>query len=152
MKSAIRRSQRDHSLAIRLSVVNQVERGELTYKKARERYGIQGHSAVLSWLRRHGRQDWSTGALFPPMSTVPKVGVAKPLTPEQQIKVLQVQLRKAGEKAQLFETIVEVLKEDYGVRIVKSLPASPHARARQRRKRSKGLPLFRHQPAGVLSG
>lgn len=42
MKSAIRRSQRDFSLAFKLSVVDQVERRELTYKKAQERYGIRG--------------------------------------------------------------------------------------------------------------
>ncbi|WP_293793070.1 IS3 family transposase [Stenotrophomonas sp.] len=119
MKSTIRRSQRDYSLAFKLSVVDQVERGELTYKKAQERYGIQGRSTVLSWLRRHGRQDWSAGASLPPMSTVPKAGAAKPLTPEQQIKALQVQLREANEKAQLFEAIVDVLKEDYGVKIGK---------------------------------
>jgi len=119
MKSTIRRSQRDYSLAFKLSVVDQVERGELTYKKAQERYGIQGRSTVHSWLRRHGRQDWSAGASLPPMSPVPKAGAAKPLTPEQQIKALQVQLREANEKAQLFEAIVDVLKEDYGVKIVK---------------------------------
>ena len=119
MKSTIRRSQRDYSLAFKLSVVGQVERGELTYKRAQERHGIQGRSTVLSWLRRHGRQDWSAGASLPPMSTVPKAGAAEPLTPEQQIKALQVQLREANEKAQLFEAIVDVLKEDYGVKIVK---------------------------------
>ena len=119
MKSTIRRSQRDYSLAFKLSVVDQFERGELTYKKAQERYGIQGSSTVLKWLRRHGRQDWSGGASSAPMTTSPKSGPATPLTPEQQIKALQVQLREANEKAQLFEAIVDVLKEDYGVRIVK---------------------------------
>ena len=53
------------------------------------------------------------------MSTVPKAGAAKPLTPEQQIKVLQMQLREANEKAQLFEPSWMSLKEDYGVKIVK---------------------------------
>jgi hypothetical protein len=77
MKSTIRRSQRDYSLAFKLSVVDQVERGELTYKKAQERYGIQGRSTVLTWLRRHGRQDWAAGASFPPMSTIPKAGAAQ---------------------------------------------------------------------------
>ncbi|SNT84685.1 hypothetical protein SAMN02744786_0295, partial [Stenotrophomonas sp. CC120222-04] len=88
MKSTIRRSQRDYSLAFKLSVVDQVERGELTYKKAQERYGIQGSSTVLKWLRRHGRQDWSGGASSAPMTTSPKSGPATPLTPEQQIKAL----------------------------------------------------------------
>nr|WP_141239367.1 hypothetical protein [Stenotrophomonas maltophilia] len=45
------------------------------------------------------------------MSTVPKPGATKPLTPERQIKALQVQLREANEKAQLLEAIVDVLKE-----------------------------------------
>jgi hypothetical protein len=42
-----------------------------------------------------------------------------PLTPEQQIKALQVQLKEAKEKAQLFEAVLDVLKKDYGVRVVK---------------------------------
>lgn len=85
------------------------------------------------------------------MSTVLKAGAAKPLTPEQQIKVLQVQLREANEKAQLLEAIVDVLKEDYGGRIVKKPSGKSYARAPQRRKCGKGLPSFRHQSAGVLS-
>lgn len=40
-------------------------------------------------------------------------------TPEQKIKALEVQLREANEKAQLFEVVIDVLKKDYGVRIVK---------------------------------
>jgi transposase len=42
-----------------------------------------------------------------------------PLTPEQQIKALHVQLAHAQEKAKLFETMLDVLKKDYGVRVVK---------------------------------
>lgn len=36
-----------------------------------------------------------------------------------QIKALQVQLAQAQETAQLFEAVLEVLKKDYGVRVVK---------------------------------
>lgn len=42
-----------------------------------------------------------------------------PLTPEQQIKALEVQLKEANEKARLFEAVLDVLKKDYGVRVVK---------------------------------
>ena len=41
------------------------------------------------------------------------------LTPEQKIKALEVQLREARQKAQLFEAVLDVLKKDYGVRVVK---------------------------------
>jgi len=114
MNSEIKRTQRDYTLAFKLSVVEQVEKGELTYKQAQARYGIQGRSTVLVWLRKHGRQDWRQEASWAPMTTPPK-----PLTPEQQIKALQVQLQEANEKARLFEAMLDVLKQDYGVRVVK---------------------------------
>lgn len=41
------------------------------------------------------------------------------LSPEQRIKELEVQLKQANQKAELFEAIVDVLKKDYGVRVVK---------------------------------
>lgn len=62
MDSGKRRCQRDYTLAFKLAVVDQVEKGELSYKDAQTRYGIQGRSTVLVWLRKHGRQDWSQGA------------------------------------------------------------------------------------------
>ena len=43
----------------------------------------------------------------------------KPLTPEQRIKELEVQLKEAQEKAAFFEAVVGVLKKDYGVRVAK---------------------------------
>ena len=61
MKTTSRRTQRDYSLAFKLAVVSQVEKGEMTYKQAQERYGIQGRSTVLVWLRKHGQLDWSKG-------------------------------------------------------------------------------------------
>jgi transposase len=59
MESGMKRTQRDYSLAFKLGVVDQVEKGALSYKEAQRRYGIQGRSTVLVWLRKHGRQDWS---------------------------------------------------------------------------------------------
>jgi transposase len=47
------------------------------------------------------------------------------LTPEQQIKALQVELRAAQEKARLFEAVLEVLKKTTGFVSQKSLQASP---------------------------
>ena len=41
------------------------------------------------------------------------------LMESQQIKALQVQLAQAQEKAGLFEAVIDVLRKDYGVRIVK---------------------------------
>lgn len=121
MESSVKRTQRDYTLAFKLSVVDQVEKGELTYKQAQERYGIQGRSTVLVWLRKHGRQSWGSASCRLPMPVPTKKSslAPAPLTPEQKIKALEVQLREANEKAQLFEAVIDVLKKDYGVRIVK---------------------------------
>ncbi len=116
MEQGIRRSQRDYTLAFKLAVVEQVEKGELTYKQAQSCYGIQGRSTVLVWLRKHGRQGWGRAASC---AAMPQDKSPAVLTPQQQIKALEVQLDEANEKARLFEAVLDVLKKDYGVRVVK---------------------------------
>ena len=122
MDSGKRRSQRDYTLAFKLSVVDQVEKGELGYKEAQRRYGIQGRSTVLVWLRKHGRQDWSQGASIREPRIRFMAEPPLPLTPEQRIKELEKQLALSNQKAQFFEAVVNVLKNDYGVSIVKKRP------------------------------
>ena len=98
MEPGLKRSQRDYTLAFKLSVVAQIEKGELTYKEAQQRYGIQGRSTVLVWLRKHGQQRWGAVASSPSMRYPSNSGASKPPTPEQRIKELEVQL-KDGEGA-----------------------------------------------------
>jgi transposase len=130
MNPVIKRTQRDYSLAFKLAVVDQVEKGEMTYQQAQERYGIQGRSTVLYWLRRHGQLDWSLGT--PPMSAtrgrfMPDKSLIQ--TPEQRIKELEQQLAQVQQKAEFFEAVVDVLKRDYGVRLVKK----PHTASSKRK-------------------
>ncbi|VWC51491.1 putative transposase [Burkholderia lata] len=100
-------------------MVAQVEKGELTYKEAQQRYGIQGRSTVLVWLRKHGLQDWADpSGRARSGSTMPKPD-SKPLTPEQRIKELETQLREAQEKAALFEAVLDVMRKDYGITVKK---------------------------------
>ncbi|MHA6249537.1 transposase [Pontibacter sp. CAU 1760] len=42
-----KRTQRDYTLGFKLQVVAEVERGDLTYKQAQGKYGIQGRSTDL---------------------------------------------------------------------------------------------------------
>lgn len=120
MTSKTKRTQCDYSLAFKLSVVEQVEKGEMTYKQAQTRYGIQGRSTVLVWLRKHGRLNWTDsssinhhqrGTYMPAQNTE--------LTPEQRIKELEQQLAEEKLKAQFFEGVVKVMKEDFGVSLTK---------------------------------
>ena len=119
MESGVKRTQRDYTMAFKLAVVEQVEKGELSYKQAQVRYGIQGKSTVLVWLRKHGRQNWGAMAHYGRMSEPSQSTHSQTLTPEQRIKELEVQLKEAREKSQFFEAVIDVLKKDYGVRVVK---------------------------------
>ncbi len=125
MHQRVKRTQRDYTQTFIQSVVDQVERGELTYKQAQERYGIQGRSTVLAWLRKHGHQDWSRGTPAPRSPAMP----LPPPTPEQRIKELEAQLHKAEQrvaeaeqKADFFKAVVDVLEKDYGVSLAKKPP------------------------------
>jgi transposase len=129
MNPSAKRTQRDYSLAFKLALVDQVEKGELTYKQAQDKYGIQGRSTVLSWLRKYGRLDWSLGTpSFACLGVHPMSDQPSTQTPEQRIKELERQLAETQQKADFFEAVVDVLKRDYGVSIVKK----PHVTSSKR--------------------
>lgn len=127
MGQGFRRSQRDYSLAFKLSVVEQVEKGELTYKQAQKRYGIQGRSTVLVWCRKHGLQDWVHPRGPSQRRTTMINKPAKPLTPEQRIKELEQQLKEEKQKSALFEAVIDVMRDEYGIVVKKPLGRSSHA-------------------------
>jgi transposase-like protein len=125
MDIGIKRTQRDYTLSFKLAVVEQVERGELTYLEAQSRYGIQGRSTVLTWLRKHGHLDWynlsSSDLKITDMTKKPALS----LTPEQRIKALEVELKDAKLKAQLFEAMLDIIKNEYGVKLPKKPLSAP---------------------------
>lgn len=92
-----RRSQRDYSLAFKLQVISEVEKGEFTYKQAQKKYGIQGRSTVLVWIRKYGTLDWKE---------LPTVSHKK--TPEQRIKELEELLAREKEKVYVLNTAIDI--------------------------------------------
>ena len=97
MGQGVKRTQRDYSLTFKLALVEQIEKGELTYKQAQVRYGIQGRSTVLVWLRKHGRQDWSQGASVRAGRSITMPDPDNQ-TPEQRIKELEREVRENEER------------------------------------------------------
>ncbi len=75
------RPQRDYPLCVKISVGEQVEKGERTYKQAQQRYGIQGRFTVLVWLRKYGRRDWRPGLPDLVKRKLPVAQTTIPLTP-----------------------------------------------------------------------
>jgi transposase len=93
----VRRSQRDYSLPFKLGVIGEVEQGELTYKQAQRKYGIQGRSTVLTWLRKHGRLDWR--------SANPMKGK---LTPYAQIRDLERRLKRLEAEKEVLNRAIDL--------------------------------------------
>jgi transposase len=58
VRDPFKRTQKDYSLPFKMQVVDEVEKGLLTYRDAQKKYGIQGRSTVLTWLRKYGKLDW----------------------------------------------------------------------------------------------
>ena len=92
-----RRSQQDYSLAFKLQVVSEIEKGELSKRQAQVKYGIQGRSTVWVWMRKHSILDWKE---LPVMS--------HKKTPEQRIKELETLLAKEKEKVHVLNVAIDI--------------------------------------------
>ena len=44
-------------MSFKLSIVQEIERGELAIKGSLRKYGIQSHDTVLNWCRKFGNFD-----------------------------------------------------------------------------------------------
>lgn len=127
MQSIIKRTQKDYSLAFKWAVVDQVEKGEMSYKQAQDRYGIQGRSTVLVWLRKYGKLDWSKDRVKKGESEMTH---PSELTPEQRIKELEQQLKTSQRRAEFFEEVVNILEQDYGLRVIKKPKGQPSRKSK----------------------
>jgi transposase len=121
-----RRSQRDYNLGFKLSVVSQIEKGEMTYKQAQNAYGIQGRSTVLTWLRKHGTLDWSN-----PIDHTMKAS-SKPLSPAQKIKQLEKELEDEKIKNSILNSMIDVFDKQYGAGLRKKF--SPEQSSKNNKK------------------
>lgn len=99
-KVYVKRTQKDYSLSFKLQIVDEVEKGELTYKQAQLRYGIQGRSTVLIWLRKHGRLDWKE-------STEMK----KKSSPSKKIKELEKRLQRLEAEKEILNLAIDIADE-----------------------------------------
>jgi transposase len=95
-----KRTQRDYSVAFKLQVVGEIERGELNYDQAGRKYGIQGNTTVSIWMKKYASLAWKQN----PTLTNKK-------TPEQRIKELEELLAREKEKVLVLNTAIDVADE-----------------------------------------
>ena len=95
-----KRTQRDYSLPFKLQVIQEVEKGELTYKEAQCKYGIQGRSTVLVWLRKHGTLDWKT-----------RHPMKGKITPNTKIRELEKKLKRLEQEKIILNRVIDIADE-----------------------------------------
>jgi len=110
-----RRTQKNYSLAFKLQVVSEIEKGELNKNQAKYKYGIQGRSTILKWLRKYSTLDWKTVS----QNTMKK----QDPTPDQRIKELETALEQEKLKVELYSTAIDLSDKQYGTQIRKKFLA-----------------------------
>ena len=118
-----KRSQKDYSMPFKLEVVEEIERGELSVTGAKRKYGIQGRSTVVNWLRKYGNFDWENQT----PSNMPKSQERKLLELEQKVKLLEKQksmlekqVEKADKKSIIFDYMIDLAEKEYNISIRKN--------------------------------
>lgn len=103
----VKRTQKNYSLAFKLEIVDAVEKGDLTYRQAQLRYGIQGRSTVLVWLRKHGRLDWRESEIM------------NKDTPGKKIKELERKLKRLQAEKEVLNRAIDIADNQLGTDIRK---------------------------------
>lgn len=129
VKDYQRKTQRDYSLAFKLEIVDAVEKGELTYKQAQLRYGIQGRSTVLVWLRKHGRLDWKESEAM------------KKDTPNKKIRELEKKLKRLEQEKEVLNRAIDIADSQLNTDIRKKYLSLLSAATGQQAQSGHGKPL-----------
>lgn len=120
-KDHSKRTQKDYSLAFRLQVVDEIEKGHLTYKQSQKKYGIQGRSTVLVWLRKHGTLDWTS-----------KTPMKKKAPPKTYISQLEAKIKRLESEKEILNRAIDIADDMFNTEIRKKfLPLSEEASRQQ---------------------
>jgi transposase-like protein len=122
----VKRTQKDYSMSFRMSVVSEIERGEISVTRAKKKYGIQGNATVIQWLRKYGSFDWENQT----PSNMPKSKDQCILELEQKVKLLEKQkaffekqAETSDKKAIFFDMMIDLAEKEFNIPIRKnSLP------------------------------
>ena len=119
----VKRTQKDYTMSFKLQVVKEIERGEISASEAKRKYGIQGDSTVLKWLRKFGNFDWE----YQTPSNMPKSPEQKILELEQKVRLLEKQnafleqqVSTSDKKAIIFDMMIDIAEKEYNISIRKN--------------------------------
>jgi transposase len=127
-KNPSRRTCKDYSLAFRLQVIDEVEKGHLTYRQSQKKYGIQGRTTVLNWLRKHGTLDWQS-----------KIPMKKKAPPKTYISQLEAKIKRLESEKEILNRAIDIADDMFNTEIRKKyLPLSEEVSREQGEEKASG--------------
>ena len=119
----VKRSQKDYSLSFKLSVVREIESGEISLKGAQKKYGIQGNDTIRQWRIKYGSFDVdnvsSTQIMKSPQQKILELEQKLRLLARQN-KFLEEQLLEIEEKAAILDKLIDLAEQEYIIPIRKN--------------------------------
>jgi len=139
-----RRTRASYNLPFRLQVFAEVKSGEITYTWAQRKYGIQGRSTVLVWLRKHGRSDWGSSQ-----------AMNKRTTPARRIQDLEKKLKRLEAEKEILYRAIDLADRELEADIRKkylALLSEASSRHQQRTGRQQDRGVEEKDPAQAPCG
>ena len=134
----VKRTQKDYSYAFKLSVVKEIEDGEIGIKAAARKYGIQSHSTVTTWLRKHGNFDWINKSNV----KMPKSKEQRFFELEQKVRLLEKQKKELEKKAEtadkkviLFDMMIDIAEQEFKIPIRKKYSPEQSINSKPKKKK-----------------
>ena len=125
-----KRTQKDYTLAFKMQVVDEIEKGELSQHGAVRKYGIQARSTVLTWLRKHGRLDWYQNSPMP-----------KKAPPDKKIKELEKQLQRLQAQNEILNMAIDIADQTLNTSIRKKYLSLLSEKANDQQAQKEDTPL-----------
>ncbi len=134
----VKRSQKDYSMSLKLQIVREVERGEISIVAAQRKYGIQGRATITVWLRKYGNFDWENQT----PSHMPKTPEQRIMELEAKVKLLEKQrayyehlANVSDKKVIIFDMMINLAEKEYQIDIRKN--SSPEQSINLDKKKTK---------------
>ncbi len=126
---------RQYTLEFKRQVVEEVLEGKLSKEEAQRVYGLGGKSAILNWMRKF---NLVPSSVYPEENfsiESPMKKRKEEISKDQKIIELEKALNAERNKSDLFEKIIEIAEEKYGLEIRKKSGAKQYSKLNQKKEK-----------------
>jgi len=110
-KPATKITYQGYSWGLKITIVEQVENGQISINQAAKKYGVS-RAAIQKWMKRFSNLD-------------KKLRYMGGRSPKQEIKELRKKIANLETERDILESAIDIVEEEYGVDVRKKfLPGS----------------------------